>query len=328
MITEYRNGDDPYANGQHRGLDIGAATGTPAVAAVGGTVRYRGVAGSNGLTVSIRTADGRYDTSYLHLESAAVEKGQTVAGGERIGTVGTSGRRSAEAPHLHFGVREAGSRHAYLDPRGFLGAPPAPRLPEPRGAPVPVQAPVPVAPAPAPVTVPVVAPSPVRVPVARRVRGPVPRGVRVPAVPRVRVPSGVRSPSPVLSPRLPSPDRVGVGAPALAPVPELGPVSQVGPARAEKGRLAPSVGGPALGPQPSQQPAEARPPGEASPVGSAGTATAHPEAPGPDIGWAIACVGLLLAAACVGGRPGDRGGQRRPRSAGLRALLKPLTGGR
>src|SRR5512133_3519655 len=35
VITPYRNGDDPYAAGQHRGIDIAAAAGTPVVAVVG-----------------------------------------------------------------------------------------------------------------------------------------------------------------------------------------------------------------------------------------------------------------------------------------------------
>ncbi len=127
VITGYRNGGDPYAAGQHRGIDIAAPPGTPVVAAAAGVVRFRGVAGSNGLTVTIRTADGRYDTSYLHLSAAGVREGQELGAGERIGAVGTGGRRSAQAPHLHFGVRLAGTRHDYVDPLGLLGPPRAPR---------------------------------------------------------------------------------------------------------------------------------------------------------------------------------------------------------
>src|SRR4051812_31180159 len=69
VITSYRNGDDPYAAGQHRGIDIAAEVGAPVVAATGGEVRFAGTVGSAGLTVSIRTADGHFDTSYLHLSS-------------------------------------------------------------------------------------------------------------------------------------------------------------------------------------------------------------------------------------------------------------------
>jgi murein DD-endopeptidase MepM/ murein hydrolase activator NlpD len=128
VITQYRNGSDPYAGGQHRGIDIAAAVGTPVGAAAGGEVRFAGTAGSSGLTVSVRTGDG-YDTSYLHLSSIAVRAGERVAGGERLGAVGTTGERSATAPHLHFGVREAGTRYAYVDPLSLLpptAAPPTP----------------------------------------------------------------------------------------------------------------------------------------------------------------------------------------------------------
>ncbi|MEA2407489.1 MAG: hypothetical protein QOE69_1608, partial [Thermoleophilaceae bacterium] len=119
VITAYRNGTDPYATGQHRGIDIAAPVGTPVVAAAGGTVRFAGTAGSSGLTISVRTDDG-YDTSYLHLSSAAVHAGARVSSGDRIGAVGTTGTRSAPAPHLHFGVRDAGTRHDYHDPLAFL----------------------------------------------------------------------------------------------------------------------------------------------------------------------------------------------------------------
>src|SRR5436190_10144168 len=168
VITQYRNGTDPYAAGQHRGIDIAARVGAPVVAAAGGSVTFAGVAGSSGLTVSVRTADGRFDTSYLHLSSAGVRAGESVSAGQRLGAVGTTGRRSAEQPHLHFGVREAGRRQAYVDPLDFLAPPPASPRPEPappRGAPAPVgdRAPIPVpaavvAPASSPVAVPLAPP--------------------------------------------------------------------------------------------------------------------------------------------------------------------------
>ena len=67
MVTAFLNGDDPYAAGQHRGIDIAGRAGAPVVAATSGLVRFAGTAGSSGSTVSIRSEDGRFDVSYLHL---------------------------------------------------------------------------------------------------------------------------------------------------------------------------------------------------------------------------------------------------------------------
>jgi hypothetical protein len=53
----------------------------------------------------------------------------------------------------------------------------------------------------------------------------------------------------------------------------------------------------------------------------------HPEpSPGPDLGWALACVGLLLAAACIGGRAkdGEPSAQRRPGGLALARLSGAL----
>jgi Peptidase family M23 len=152
VLTPYLSGGDPYATGQHRGVDIAGAIGEPVVAATAGSVRFAGPVGSSGLTIAIRTADGRYDTSYLHLSAARVSGGERVSAGQVVGAIGASGRRSAAAPHLHFGIRVAGSDRAYRDPLDFL--PPLARVREgPRGVPVRVTAPIPLGPAPEPVPV-------------------------------------------------------------------------------------------------------------------------------------------------------------------------------
>lgn len=276
VITGYRNGPDPYARGQHRGIDIGGRVGDRVTAARAGTVRFAGVAGSSGLTVSIRTADGAYDTSYLHLSRESVRKGQRVGAGDPVGAVGTTGRRSAAAPHLHFGVRRAGTRHDYVDPLDLLPPlPPPARAPEPRGVPTPV--PVRVRPQPRPVPL----ASPRRVPVPRRV--PLPHGS--PA--RRPVPLPRRVPVPGLSPRaLPRPAPVRGRAPAPRSLPRTGPVPEL-----------------SREPQAAPRPAPA---------------ARHPEpAPGPDLGWALACAGLLLAAACIGGRSKDDEPKPAWRPAGL-----------
>ena len=127
-------------------VDIAAPVGAAVVAARSGVVRFAGAAGHSGLTLGIRTADGRYDTSYLHLSAVSVRQGQRVAAGQRLGSAGTSGRPSSPRPHLHFGVRDAGSRHAYHDPLRFLSRPARPR--PPHRPPVPVGAPARPSPAP------------------------------------------------------------------------------------------------------------------------------------------------------------------------------------
>jgi Peptidase family M23 len=331
VITPYRNGTDPYATGQHRGIDIAAPVGTPVVAATGGEVRFAGTAGSSGRTVSIRTGDG-YDTSYLHLSSLAVRAGAHVSSGDRIGAVGTTGTRSATAPHLHFGVRDAGTRHAYHDPLAFLPpTAPAPRPP----APVPAPAPEPAPPRPAPVPFRTVAPRPRGAPAPRVAPGPrsvpAPRGVPAPRPSRAPRGTPGREPVPGRSP-----------LPAPAPSPLAGPRTMTRPLQA--GGDAP--GSRALSPDAS--PPRARVSravsdlphsgqGERAAGHSAGLADNHsrteadsvpePDAPGADLGWVVACGGLLLAAAILGLT--DDGRRRTSRTrAKLVRILRPLAGGR
>jgi Peptidase family M23 len=348
LITTYRNGDDPYAGGQHRGIDIAGPVGERVVAASGGEVRFAGTAGSSGLTVSVRTGDGRFDTSYLHLSSISVRAGQQVSAGETLGAVGTTGSRSAAEPHLHFGVREAGSRHAYRNPLDFLpprSAPPPPEAPKP----TPVPAPTPAAPAPSPVA----ERAPQRVPAGRRTPRGAPAGERAPH----RVPAGEPAPRrvpgrapralPGRAPRsapagqpaprgLPVGDLAPTGAPAHAPIADPDthhhPLADRGPGRvpgaapstghaaleAPSNRGAPDLAG--LAPGSDGQPASA-----VSGVSRDRASGTEPSAFGPDIGWILACVGLLVAAGILGltedGRKATRTGHGR-----VVRLLRPLTG--
>lgn len=123
VITHYQNDNGkPYAGGMHRGIDIAADEGTGVVAARGGVVRYAGPLGSSGITVSLADGEGLIE-SYLHLSQVSVKRGQAISAGERIGSVGTTGRRSAERPHLHFGVRSQEREDFYYDPLQFLPMP-------------------------------------------------------------------------------------------------------------------------------------------------------------------------------------------------------------
>lgn len=87
----------------HTGLDIAASTGTTIVAAAPGTVTYSGNAGSGyGNYVKISHGNG-VETLYAHCHKLYVRKGQTVARGEAIASVGSTGKSTG--PHLHLEIR-------------------------------------------------------------------------------------------------------------------------------------------------------------------------------------------------------------------------------
>ena len=65
----------PYAAGQHRGIDIGAAgAGETVVAPAAGTVSFAGTVPTSGKSVTIETADG-YSVTLTHLGSIRVANG-------------------------------------------------------------------------------------------------------------------------------------------------------------------------------------------------------------------------------------------------------------
>ena len=121
VLGAFRAGPDPFAAGQHRGIDIAAPLGTPVGAACAGTVRFAGPAGRSGQTVSVEC--GPLTTTYLHLGAIDVRRGDRVPAGGRIGTVGRSGAPAHRAAHLHFGVRRTERRWSYVDPGTLLGGP-------------------------------------------------------------------------------------------------------------------------------------------------------------------------------------------------------------
>ena len=169
VAREFRVGANPYAGGQHRGVDLAAPLRTPVRAACSGPVRFAGRVGDSGLVVSVLC--GELIASYLHLEAIAVRRGEHVGTGRRLGAVGSSGDPPPGPAHLHLGAREAATGR-YRDPLELLGgrgAPPgAPVVGGPRTArprPVPSPAPLGRAPAPArglaPAPAPGLAPAPV-----------------------------------------------------------------------------------------------------------------------------------------------------------------------
>ena len=99
-------GDGREFNGQvtsrHMGTDFAGATGAPVVAAARGVVALVDRFHLGGNVVYIDHGDGLV-TAYLHLSEQRVAEGDTVEAGERIGSVGATGR--VTGPHLHWIVR-------------------------------------------------------------------------------------------------------------------------------------------------------------------------------------------------------------------------------
>lgn len=101
--------------GRHRAIDIGSWEGAPVMAADSGFVVAAGWDGSGyGRMVLIDHGNG-FQTLYAHLKVFYVKVGDSVAKGQKIGEVGTTG--NATGPHLHFEVRQNGVQR---NPFGFL----------------------------------------------------------------------------------------------------------------------------------------------------------------------------------------------------------------
>ena len=91
----------------HLGVDYGAQTGTPVVAAANGTVVSAEMSGNSGNMVRIRHTNG-YETYYLHLSAFAqgMRRGARVTQGQTIGRVGSTGL--VTGPHLDYRMRKNG----------------------------------------------------------------------------------------------------------------------------------------------------------------------------------------------------------------------------
>ena len=90
-------------NAKHKGVDFGAPSGTPVLAAGDGRVLACGWSGGYGNRVHIRHSSG-YETVYAHLKfiNKNIKPGAAVSQRQVLGGVGMTG--SATGPHLHFEV--------------------------------------------------------------------------------------------------------------------------------------------------------------------------------------------------------------------------------
>jgi hypothetical protein len=140
-------GDARSGGRSHEGVDIIAASGTPVVAVVNGTITrivrdYPGSLGGNYFRLT--HADGTYFT-YIHLSrfAAGLSLGDIVSVGEVLGYVGSTG--SSATPHLHFEVHPFGGAAVNPTPfvtaaggcKGRIGSPSPTSPPKPTPTPTP-----------------------------------------------------------------------------------------------------------------------------------------------------------------------------------------------
>jgi murein DD-endopeptidase MepM/ murein hydrolase activator NlpD len=102
----------------HRGIDLGAGTGTPIRAVKSGNVIYAGWQGGYGRLTLISHGDGVV-SAYAHQSRFAVGQGSGVSRGQLIGYVGSSG--NVTGAHLHFETRVNGTA---VNPRQYLSGSP------------------------------------------------------------------------------------------------------------------------------------------------------------------------------------------------------------
>ena len=117
ITSDFGNGRE--FNGQvqsrHMGTDIDGDVGDPVLATADGIVQLVDAFYLGGNVVYIDHGGG-LSTGYLHLSEALVQQGDTVRAGQRIGSVGASGR--VTGPHLHWVVRYGG---VTVDPLSAVG---------------------------------------------------------------------------------------------------------------------------------------------------------------------------------------------------------------
>ncbi|MBL4606956.1 MAG: peptidoglycan DD-metalloendopeptidase family protein [Pseudomonadales bacterium] len=101
----------------HSGIDIAAPEGSPIIAPADGIIRASGYYFFNGRTVLIDHGQGLV-SMFCHMSSVNVQLGQHIKRGQRVGSIGQTGR--ATGPHLHWSVS---LNNARVNPLLFLAVP-------------------------------------------------------------------------------------------------------------------------------------------------------------------------------------------------------------
>ncbi len=116
VTSSYGKREKPNAaaTSMHRGIDIGAPSGTDVVAADSGTVIVAGYGRSYGNYIVIDHGNG-YTTLYAHNSRLCVSVGASVSRGQVIAKCGSTG--NSTGPHIHFEISKNGT---LVNPMNFF----------------------------------------------------------------------------------------------------------------------------------------------------------------------------------------------------------------
>lgn len=117
MSSGFGNRQDPLSGefSFHRGVDFAGNAGDLVIAVGAGLVTFAGYRPDYGYVVDVTHGDG-YVTRYAHNARVLVRQGETVARGQRLAIMGSTGRSTG--PHVHFEVLRNGTP---VNPLAYLG---------------------------------------------------------------------------------------------------------------------------------------------------------------------------------------------------------------
>jgi len=109
---------------RHNAIDMLAPRGTPILAADSGTVLKMNRSTLGGISVYTSDPHGRYVYYYAHLDAyhPSIAEGMSIARGDTLGFVGSTGNAPPTGPHLHFAIYRTDDAE-----RWFNGTPINPR---------------------------------------------------------------------------------------------------------------------------------------------------------------------------------------------------------
>jgi len=91
---------------RHNAIDLLAPRGTPILAADSGTILKMNRSTLGGISLYVSDPHQRFVYYYAHLHAyhPSITEGMSIARGDTIGFVGTTGNAPASSPHLHFAI--------------------------------------------------------------------------------------------------------------------------------------------------------------------------------------------------------------------------------